>query len=88
MAPSLAATAARVPDCSGAGGEFVLRHPEVGELSLRREKLPLGESGGQLLVIYHAEPGSASAAALSRLAAGGTAQDAARDTARSRERAR
>jgi transcriptional regulator with XRE-family HTH domain len=71
-----------------AGGEFVLRHPEVGELSLRREKLPLGESAGKLLVIYHAEPGSASAAALSRLAAGGTAQDTEQDTARSRERAR
>ena len=67
-----------------AGGEFVMRHPEVGELSLRREKLPLGESGGQLLVIYHAEPGSASARALSRLAAGA----AARESAPSRERAR
>ena len=51
------------------GAAFVLRHPEAGELSLRREKLPLGESGGQLLVIYHAEPGSASARALSLLAA-------------------
>jgi hypothetical protein len=36
---------------------------------LRREKLPIGESGGQLLVIHHAEPGSPSARALSRLAA-------------------
>lgn len=67
-----------------AGGEFVMRHPEVGELSLRREKLPLGESGGQLLVIYHAEPGSASARALSRLAAG----TATPESAPSRERAR
>jgi transcriptional regulator with XRE-family HTH domain len=67
-----------------AGGEFVMRHPEVGELSLRREKLPLGGSGGQLLVIYHAEPGSACARALSRLAAGAVAQD----RAPSRERAR
>jgi len=67
-----------------AGGEFVMRHPEAGEFSLRREKLPLGGSGGQLLVIYHAEPGSASARALSRLAAGAAAQD----RAPSRERAR
>jgi transcriptional regulator with XRE-family HTH domain len=52
-----------------AGSAIVLRHPEVGELSLRHEKLPLGGSGGQLLVIYHAEPGSASARALSRLVA-------------------
>lgn len=66
------------------GAAFVLRHPEVGELSLRREKLPLGESGGQLLVIYHAEPGSASGRALSLLAEGA----ASPDTAPSRERAR
>ena len=59
------------------GAAFVLRHPEAGELSLRREKLPLGESGGQLLVIYHAEPGSASARALSLLAAGAAVPDAA-----------
>jgi transcriptional regulator with XRE-family HTH domain len=50
------------------GATVQLRHPEVGELSLRREKLPIGDSGGQLLVIYHAEPGSESAQALSRLA--------------------
>jgi transcriptional regulator with XRE-family HTH domain len=52
-----------------AGGEARMRHPEVGPLELRREKLPIGDSGGQLLVIYHAEPGSESAAALARLAA-------------------
>ena len=52
-----------------AGGQARLRHPEVGPLDLRREKLPIGDSGGQLLVIYHAEPGSASAAALARLSA-------------------
>ena len=67
-----------------AGAAFVLRHPEVGDLSLRREKLPLGESGGQLLVIYHAEAGSASARALSLLAAGTATEGAAPN----RERAR
>jgi len=41
-----------------------LTHPEVG---LRREKLPIGDSGGQVLVIYHAESGSDSARALDRL---------------------
>lgn len=49
------------------GGAARLDHPRVGMLELSREKLPIGESGGQLLVIYHAAPGSASAAALREL---------------------
>jgi transcriptional regulator with XRE-family HTH domain len=52
-----------------AGGAARIRHPEVGLLELTREKLPIGDSEGQLLVIYHAEPGSESARALARLAA-------------------
>ncbi|HEY0935295.1 MAG TPA: helix-turn-helix transcriptional regulator [Trebonia sp.] len=52
-----------------AGAAVRLRHPGLGELALRREKLPVGNSGGQLLVIYHAEPGSRSAAALASLGA-------------------
>ena len=52
-----------------AGGLTRLRHPRVGMLELRREKLPIGDSGGQLLVIYHAEPGSETASALALLAA-------------------
>jgi len=54
-----------------AGGAALLRHPAAGLLELRREKLPIGDSGGQLLVIYHAEPGSDSARALAELAARG-----------------
>jgi transcriptional regulator with XRE-family HTH domain len=50
-----------------AGGPARLRHPLVGPLDLRREKLPIGDSGGQLLVIYHAEPGSESARSLALL---------------------
>jgi hypothetical protein len=46
------------------GGAARLDHPRLGMLELSREKLPIGDSGGQLLVIYHAAPGSASAAAL------------------------
>jgi transcriptional regulator with XRE-family HTH domain len=46
------------------GGGARLDHPRLGMLELSREKLPIGDSGGQLLVIYHAAPGSASAAAL------------------------
>jgi transcriptional regulator with XRE-family HTH domain len=73
-----------------AGGEVRLHHPEVGPLALRREKLPIGDSGGQVLAIYHAEPGSARARALASLAtpedaagetAGETAEDAAGETA-------
>lgn len=51
-----------------AGAAVRLDHPSVGRMDLRREKLPIGDSDGQLLVIYHAEPGSASATALSHLA--------------------
>jgi transcriptional regulator with XRE-family HTH domain len=49
-----------------------LHHPQVGDLTLSREKLSIGGAGGQLLVIYHAQPGSGSAeklAILSSLAA-------------------
>ena len=44
-----------------------MHHPQVGLLELRREKLSIGDSGGQLLVIYHAEPGSDSARSLALL---------------------
>jgi transcriptional regulator with XRE-family HTH domain len=44
-----------------------MRHPHVGPIELRREKLPLTGSGGQLLVIYHPEPASPSAQALALL---------------------
>ncbi|HZR54954.1 MAG TPA: helix-turn-helix transcriptional regulator [Streptosporangiaceae bacterium] len=50
-----------------AGGTARMCHPEAGPMELRREKLSIGDSGGQLLVIYHAEPGSESALALATL---------------------
>jgi transcriptional regulator with XRE-family HTH domain len=50
-----------------AGSPARIRHPQVGLLELRREKLAIGDSGGQLLVIYHAEPGSESARSLALL---------------------
>jgi transcriptional regulator with XRE-family HTH domain len=50
-----------------AGGTARLRHPQVGPLELRREKLPVGGTDGQLLVIYHAERGSESARSLALL---------------------
>jgi len=49
------------------GGLARVHHPRVGRLELRREKLTIGDTAGQLLVIYHAEPGSESARALARL---------------------
>jgi transcriptional regulator with XRE-family HTH domain len=49
------------------GSPIRMRHPLVGMLELRGEKLPIADSGGQLLMIYHAEPGSESARSLARL---------------------
>jgi transcriptional regulator with XRE-family HTH domain len=60
-----------------AGAPVRLRHPQVGPLELRREKLAIGDAGGQLLVIYHAEPGSESARSLALLASlAATSEDA------------
>ena len=49
------------------GGTRRLRHPLVGPMELRHEKLVVAGAGGQVLVIHHAEPGTASAAAFARL---------------------
>jgi transcriptional regulator with XRE-family HTH domain len=48
-------------------GTSLLDHPQVGRLELRYEKLPIPDTNCQTLVIYHAEPGSASAQALAQL---------------------
>jgi transcriptional regulator with XRE-family HTH domain len=44
-----------------------LRHPEVGDLDLYCDKLAVAGAEGQLLVIYHAEPGTESARSLALL---------------------
>ncbi len=49
------------------GAATRLNHPHVGLMELRLEKLALGDTAGQLLVIYHAEPGSDSARSLALL---------------------
>jgi hypothetical protein len=59
-----------------AGGRSRIRHPQAGILELRREKLSIGDTGGQLLVIYHAEPGSASARSLALLGSLAAADEA------------
>ena len=46
------------------GAPTVIHHPEVGDLTLRREKLAIGGADGQLLAIYHAERGSETAGLL------------------------
>ena len=53
---------------SRAGAAVTLDHPQAGELTLNREKLMIGGTDGQLLAIYHAEPGTSSAEKLSLLA--------------------
>ncbi|HET9077036.1 MAG TPA: helix-turn-helix transcriptional regulator [Acidimicrobiales bacterium] len=52
-----------------AGGRATVDHPVVGTMDLRRQKLPIGDTDGQILVIYHAAPATPSAGALRRLAA-------------------
>jgi transcriptional regulator with XRE-family HTH domain len=49
-------------------GKSHMDHPQVGPLDLGYEKLPIPNTDGQTLVVYHAEPGSRSAQALSLLA--------------------
>ncbi|CAN5497921.1 hypothetical protein BH11ACT8_BH11ACT8_00300 [soil metagenome] len=51
------------------GGTRLIRHPLVGLMELRHEKLAVSGSGGQVLVLHHAEPGTSSAEAFARLAA-------------------
>jgi transcriptional regulator with XRE-family HTH domain len=48
-------------------GVMHLRHPDVGDLYLHRNRFNIPHSGGQHLLIYRAEPGSESAAALDTL---------------------
>jgi DNA-binding XRE family transcriptional regulator len=48
-----------------AGGPTRLSHPQLGDLSLQGEKLAIGGSEGQVLVVFHAAPGSSSAEKLS-----------------------
>lgn len=53
---------------SSEGAPVRLDHPQVGLLSLSREKLAVTGTEGQLLVMYHAAPGSSSAEKLGLLA--------------------
>jgi hypothetical protein len=50
------------------GGTSRMLHPLVGALELRHEKFALTGADRQIMVMYHAERGSASREALERLA--------------------
>ena len=49
-------------------GRRLMHHPVVGTLQLHHEKLPVPGSGGLMLVLHHAEPGTAAAEAFRSLA--------------------
>jgi transcriptional regulator with XRE-family HTH domain len=51
------------------GGTLRMRHPEVGDLHLTRNRLDAPHRGGDHVIVYYAEPGSPSAAALEELRA-------------------
>ncbi|MFF1878341.1 helix-turn-helix domain-containing protein [Leifsonia sp. NPDC058230] len=65
------------------GAPVLIHHPEVGDLRLRREKLAIGGTDGQLLAIYHAERGSDAAGLLALL---GSAAESGMGPAGSRPR--
>jgi transcriptional regulator with XRE-family HTH domain len=50
------------------GGTRRLNHPRLGEIELRHEKLLITGTDGQMLVVYHAPPGTGPADALALLA--------------------
>jgi len=49
------------------GGTSRLMHPRVGLLELRHERFAVSGTDGQIMVIFHADPGSRSQAALEEL---------------------
>ena len=53
--------------------EQTLNHPQVGQLTIYREKLAITGTNGQLLVVCHAEPGTDNADKLALLALSATA---------------
>ncbi len=55
------------------GTPIRFNHPQVGALTLNRERLSIGGAEDLMLVIYHADPGSSHAEKLSLLASAGLA---------------
>ncbi|WP_030454115.1 helix-turn-helix domain-containing protein [Herbidospora cretacea] len=50
------------------GAALTFNHPQVGELRLDREKLAISGTDGQMLVVFHPEPGTEAAEKLALLA--------------------
>lgn len=48
-----------------------IEHPQIGEITLNRERMNIGGTEGQMLVVYHPDPGSTDADKLALLAAAG-----------------
>ena len=63
-------------------GTTEIHHPQVGNLELHYEKLPIPDADRQTLCIYHAVPGSPSAQALTLLATAAATERFERETAR------
>jgi transcriptional regulator with XRE-family HTH domain len=59
------------------GAGVTLDHPQVGAITLNREKLAINGSEGQILAIYHADAGSADAEKLALLASYQASQETA-----------
>lgn len=53
------------------GAQLRMNHPQVGPLTLNRERLTIGGTEGLMLVVYHADAGSADEEKLSLLASAG-----------------
>jgi transcriptional regulator with XRE-family HTH domain len=64
------------------GAQMILEHPQLGELRVDREKLAVTGADGMMLVVYHPEPGSATAEKLALL--GSMSIPASSDVARAR----
>ncbi|WP_037860393.1 helix-turn-helix domain-containing protein [Streptomyces sp. NRRL S-340] len=63
------------------GAPMRIDHPQVGNLQLNREKLGIGGTAGQMLVVYHPDAGSGNADKLALLAAAALAPAAPRHAA-------
>lgn len=53
------------------GSRMLINHPQLGELTLNRERLSIGGTEGLMLVVYHPDPGSSAAEKLALLASFG-----------------
>jgi transcriptional regulator with XRE-family HTH domain len=58
---------ARQDVATRAGAVVTMQHPQVGTMTLNREKLAIGDVEGMMLVIYHADAGSTDAEKLALL---------------------